>query len=241
MYSKARKRQRAASILFFLSTTITVLIWLVGLGAAQSVTNPGSMILLPGYVNTPSKLRLDSETGTISNEKGLTLSYDIGQDAGVYTECQWCDWTKGEVWRKEQKINGQKAIFVFTESKMLVVIFPEASTPTSTPLSIRKAILPTFCSCSRLLGRRDNLPGSGACYAGMSISVRCERRWMRSGNERAGGGMRDTTPLELWEGAAAAPGVAVGQSAETRGCANGKSLIAAAAQVNHRKPVDSFR
>jgi hypothetical protein len=46
--------------------------------------------------------------------------------AGVYTDCDWCDWTKGETWRKKQLINGQQAVFVFTKSRRLVVSFPES-------------------------------------------------------------------------------------------------------------------
>jgi len=81
--------------------------------------------LLPGYQQQEGS-SLDSTGGTIWKESGLKISYDIGRMAGVYTDCDSCDWTKGETWRKKQVINGQLVVFVFTKSKGLVVSFPES-------------------------------------------------------------------------------------------------------------------
>jgi hypothetical protein len=81
--------------------------------------------LLPGYKQQEGS-SLDSTSGHIWKEGGLRISYDIGTMAGVYTDCEWCDWTKGETWRKKQVVNGQQAVFVFTKAKRLVVSFPES-------------------------------------------------------------------------------------------------------------------
>jgi hypothetical protein len=78
--------------------------------------------LLPGYQQREGR-SLDSTTGYIFKEGGLRISYDM---AGVYTDCDWCDWTKGETWRKKQVVNGQQAVLVFTKSRRLVVSFPES-------------------------------------------------------------------------------------------------------------------
>jgi len=78
--------------------------------------------LLPGYQQQEGR-SLDSTTGTIWKDGGVRIEYDI---AGVYTDCKSCEWTKSEVWRKKQVVNGQKAVFVFTKSKMLVVSFPKS-------------------------------------------------------------------------------------------------------------------
>jgi hypothetical protein len=80
--------------------------------------------LLPGYQYHAAQ-GIDSRTGVIWKERGVRLSFDIGDMAGVYTDCDWCGWTKGETWRKEQTIGDQKVIYVFTKSKRLVVSFPE--------------------------------------------------------------------------------------------------------------------
>jgi len=82
--------------------------------------------LLVGYKQREGR-SLDSTTGHIWKEGGLRISYDIGPMAGVYTnKCEWCDWTKGEIWRKTQTINGQESVFVFTKSRQLVVSFPKS-------------------------------------------------------------------------------------------------------------------
>ncbi len=82
-------------------------------------------MLLPGYQQREGR-SLDSATGIIWKERGLRISYDIGRMAGVYTDCDSCDWTRGEVWRKKQVINGQEAVVVLTKSKRLVVSFPQS-------------------------------------------------------------------------------------------------------------------
>jgi hypothetical protein len=78
--------------------------------------------LLPGYKQQEGR-SLDSTVGHIWKEGGLRISYDM---AGVYTDCDSCDWTKGETWRKKQLINGQETVLVFTKSRRLVVSFPES-------------------------------------------------------------------------------------------------------------------
>ena len=90
---------------------------------AQTGSAPGSMKLLPGYHYTRGP-GLDSTTGKIWSEDGLTIFYDVGGTAGSYADCDWCGWTKGKIWRKEQIISGQSAVLVFTSSRRLVVSFP---------------------------------------------------------------------------------------------------------------------
>ena len=99
------------------------------LSFSQPIENRESKLcrvtLLPGYQQREGS-SLDSTTGLIWKEGGLRISYDIGRMAGAYTDCDSCDWTRGEKWRKKRVINGQKAVFVFTASRRLVVSFPES-------------------------------------------------------------------------------------------------------------------
>lgn len=81
--------------------------------------------MLPGYVHKPSRFNLDSRTGVIAQQGGLSIAYDIGTAAGDYTTCKLCDWTKDEIWRREQVVQGHKVVVVFTNTKRLIVSYPE--------------------------------------------------------------------------------------------------------------------
>lgn len=92
---------------------------------AQSAAFPGYIRLLPGYSIKPEQ-GVDSQVGEIVREGELSIAYDIGEMAGVYTNvCKWCENTKTQVWRKEQVISGHKAVVVFAKEKRLIVSFPE--------------------------------------------------------------------------------------------------------------------
>lgn len=86
---------------------------------------PGGINLLPGYHHYLGQ-GIDSKIGRIWKERGLTIHYDIGELAGDYTECgHSCGWTEGEVWRREQILQGQRIICVFTKRRRLVISFPQ--------------------------------------------------------------------------------------------------------------------
>ncbi|HKT52028.1 MAG TPA: hypothetical protein VJV96_17130 [Candidatus Angelobacter sp.] len=101
---------------------ITLLLQMAICAFPQSAI-PGEIRLLPGYQHRALQ-GIDSRVGEIWKIGGLRIRYDIGAMAGDYTECKSCGWTKGELWRKEQIVNGQKMICVFTASKQLVISFP---------------------------------------------------------------------------------------------------------------------
>jgi hypothetical protein len=99
---------------------------LIPRAASQEPSVPGSINLLPGYHHRAGQ-GIDSEVGIIWKKDGLTIHYDIGELAGDYTECgHSCGWTDGELWRREQVLQGQRVICVFTSQRRLVVSFPEA-------------------------------------------------------------------------------------------------------------------
>src|SRR5215470_3762225 len=75
---------------------------------------PGLLRLLPGYEHQPLQ-GIDSCVGRIWKSGGVEINYDIGKQAGNYAECQSCGWTKGELWRKNQTVDGQKVVMVFTK------------------------------------------------------------------------------------------------------------------------------
>ena len=100
-------------LLVLLATTCT----------AQSDKFPGHIRMLTGYVHRRGQ-GIDSVVGNITREGGLVIEYDIGRLAGVYTDCKTCGWTEGELWRRNQVINGQSVQIVFTKSKRLVISFP---------------------------------------------------------------------------------------------------------------------
>jgi hypothetical protein len=104
------------SLVFFLALTAL---------AQQTDPTPGEIKLLPGY-NHKTGQGLDSRVGRIWKEDGLKIEYDIGELAGDYATCKSCGWTKGEVWRKQQVINGAPVICVFTKQRRLVISFPKA-------------------------------------------------------------------------------------------------------------------
>jgi hypothetical protein len=110
----AKKSMMILLKVFFLLTTASA--------TGQVDLKPPFVTLLPGYQYHAAQ-GIDSRTGVIWKEGGVRLHFDI--PAGVYTDCTWCGWTKGEIWRKEQTIGGQKVIYVFTKSKRLVVSFPD--------------------------------------------------------------------------------------------------------------------
>lgn len=85
--------------------------------AALETPPAGGIALLPGYHHCTLQ-GIDSWEGTIARKDGFHIDYDIGEMAGNYTDshCVSCDWTKNEVWRKKQIVNGHEATFVFTES-----------------------------------------------------------------------------------------------------------------------------
>ncbi len=70
---------------------------------------------------------IDSTVGEISKSDtgGLKIEYDIGEMAGVETECKGCGWTDGEVWRKKVIVDGEPVTVVYTSKKMLIVSFPK--------------------------------------------------------------------------------------------------------------------
>jgi hypothetical protein len=92
---------------------------------AQELPPPGGIKLLPGY-HHEIRQGIDSIVGIISRPGGLEIQYDIGEMAGDYTACATCGWTKGEIWRKVQVVNGQRMVCVFTKDKRLVVSFPQS-------------------------------------------------------------------------------------------------------------------
>jgi hypothetical protein len=91
---------------------------------AQSGNFPGRIRLLPGYTHRRGQ-GIDSAVGSITRQGGLVIRYDIGPLAGVYTDCKTCGWTEGELWRRNQVINGRDVKIVFTKSKLLVISFPD--------------------------------------------------------------------------------------------------------------------
>src|SRR5579871_1576255 len=109
---------------------VRILVWF-GLGsiffaaslAAQEAAIPGAIALLPGYHHQPQQ-GIDSRVGTISKPGGIVIEYDVGEMAGDYTSCKSCGWTKDEMWRKQQDVNGQKAVLVFTKARRLFISFP---------------------------------------------------------------------------------------------------------------------
>jgi hypothetical protein len=116
-------RRKAMKFVKWTWCIASVLLAAVG-ATAQEAPPPGSIELLPGF-HHHLKQGIDSATGTIGRKGGLQIEYDIGEQAGDYTQCAWCGWTKGEVWRKKQVISGQEVICVFTNHRRLVVSFPE--------------------------------------------------------------------------------------------------------------------
>ena len=92
---------------------------------AQEAPPPGRIKLLPGY-HHEIRQGIDSFVGIISKPGGLEIQYDIGEMAGNYAACATCGWTKGELWRKVQVVNGQRMVCVFTKEKRLVVSFPQS-------------------------------------------------------------------------------------------------------------------
>jgi hypothetical protein len=114
---KAVKRKMTASF------AVLVVLLAAMAATAQEFPPPGGIKLLPGYHHQPQH-GIDSKIGTISKAGGLQIHYDVGEMAGTFTGCEWCGWSKGEVWRKRQIIDGQEAVLIFTKQKRLVVSFP---------------------------------------------------------------------------------------------------------------------
>ena len=85
---------------------------------------PGGIRLLPGFVHHKVQ-GIDSTVGEITGN-GLTIAYDIGEMAGVYTDCKTCGWTDGQLWRKKQQINGHPVVIVYTKKQQMVISFPDS-------------------------------------------------------------------------------------------------------------------
>ena len=83
---------------------------------------PGGIRLLDGYHHHQTDHPLDSITGKIWKQHGVTISYDIALNAGDYSTSP--EWNKSVLWRTEQVVNGEKVVCVFTKSKQLLIVFP---------------------------------------------------------------------------------------------------------------------
>ena len=86
---------------------------------------PGGIRLLPGFVHR-SHQGIDSRVGEIVGTSGLRILYDIGEMAGVYTNCKTCGWIDGELWRRKQQIDGHQVVIVYTKARRIIVSFPES-------------------------------------------------------------------------------------------------------------------
>lgn len=82
---------------------------------------PGNIRLLDGYHHQSGR-SVDSITGKIWKEHGVTFGYDIALDAGDYSIRP--EWNGNVMWRTEQIVNGEKVVCVFTNSKRLLIAFP---------------------------------------------------------------------------------------------------------------------
>ncbi len=78
---------------------------------------PGNMELPAGYRHC-TDLGTDSWVGRIQKPGGLKIQWDIGEMAGVAAECADSDCTKGVMWRKEETINGHRAMIVYAEKDL---------------------------------------------------------------------------------------------------------------------------
>ena len=85
--------------------------------------NGAVITLLPGF-ELRDQQGIDSYVGVIRKPGGLTIQYDIGEMAGRYSES--AEWTKGEVWRKRAKINGDTLVCVYTVEHRLTCTALEA-------------------------------------------------------------------------------------------------------------------
>jgi hypothetical protein len=140
---------------------------------AQGTVPPdfaGFITLLPGYEHRVGQ-GIDSKIGTIQKRNGILIHYDIGELAGVYTDCApLCNWTTGELWRKKQQIASLQVICVFTRSKRIVISFPEvhanfyATVRDENQLADMFLIVFTFRPSARPPGdgnRNEDKPGRG--------------------------------------------------------------------------------
>jgi VWFA-related protein len=125
--------------------------------AARESPPPFEITLLAGYHHC-TELGIDSAVGLISKTGGLHISYDIiDMDVDFKSKCDWCEWNKGQIWRRDQTINGHQAIFILMQNnepkqvkqivdgktvfvleenitKRLTAIFPDAHTSFSAPI-----------------------------------------------------------------------------------------------------------
>lgn len=108
------------------SLVLIIGVLMISTASAQEPPTPGSIRLLPGYHHSVGQ-GIDSKVGRIWKDRGPVIHYDIGALAGDYTECgRSCGWTNGELWRREQLVDGQRVVCVFTRKRRLVVSYPGA-------------------------------------------------------------------------------------------------------------------
>lgn len=109
---------------------------------------PGNLILLSGYVHKAIQ-GIDSRPGTIKNEQGFSIGYDIGRMAGIYAyqyfpehfamlrkqthlnsaaierEVQYLQ--DKVVWRQRQKIDGDDVMVVLLKDSTLIASFVKST------------------------------------------------------------------------------------------------------------------
>jgi hypothetical protein len=106
---------------------VYVLIALFALPACSQIAKadppPGKMQLLPGYTHK-SEQGIDTRVGKIFKNGGITINYDIGELAGLYTSPDGKDEYE---WYKEQKMNTQTVRIALTKKRELRVTFVEAT------------------------------------------------------------------------------------------------------------------
>jgi hypothetical protein len=103
--------------------------------AAQTpVVPPGKIVLLPGYQHERVPTPRDSRNGRIWKDQGLSISYQIGGQAGNRVTGN-----PNLQWSKEQTVAGNRVQIGMTRDRMLIVVFSSLAPPQGGPSSVLPA------------------------------------------------------------------------------------------------------
>ena len=85
---------------------------------------PAGMTLLANYVHEKGQ-GIDTAVGAIRKERGMMISYDIGNLAGNYAMANTDEEKANLIWTKTQKRNGLTLMLSYSRNGVLVATFRE--------------------------------------------------------------------------------------------------------------------
>lgn len=111
--------------MMILHTIAAVLLCAVHAAAQQQAAPPTGITLLPGFKHERNPNGIDSESGRIWKDQGLSIRYSLGASPGRAINLR----PDNLLWTKEQVLGWNRIQVSMTRDRMLIVVFPAKYRP----------------------------------------------------------------------------------------------------------------